>query len=626
MGVRALLPANQCCREGGPPGPPPPTALWAMLGPWASAGRGSACGGGGASGASASGQCGAVEGSDPPWTEANVWQAHVQACARFPAGLTLLELCGGASTAQCALDLLLGQGKVQCAGYYDSSPECGPVARRVHAGQGNALHIGRTGDILPMPLHAFPSANVLVSGPPCPPWSSMGARGALGDSRASVFMKVVSVVVELANREGQCRPLLCFVLENVEGFMHRIGNEVSAFQAVCGRLQEELHGPWDLRVMHLNSADFGLPQQRRRVYLVGRRGQWFPKMPVRPCLFGPPPSLWQCLERPVRRSGRLAFTRIQAQNLADWKQCFSAAMQDSERRGQCAIVDLSRTPSGRTEWGGLRPREDLCQCLTASGPILHVFALGEGQLGQLSIDRLLVVSERARLQGFPSRLASVDFSEPVGRRVWGNAMSVPVIGSVLATLLEQLLETASEAELLEAFAASLPAPASVARRPVPIGRPCSGSAASAGQQEGRSRSRSPAGPPCLRTPSIRSSPNDVASEDMRAVISAGQRFWDSWDVAGNEPGSASGLEGPPEAQAPQAELSAPMADSAVGHVPGQCPRQATAFGRALRPVPTASLDLATPPQNSEGGAWAGGPVPSEPVSPSLSDEVFGAAY
>ncbi len=69
-----------------------------------------------------------------------------------------------------------------------------------------------------------------------------------------------------------------------------------------------------------------------------------------------------------------------------------------------------------------------------------------------------------------------------------------------------------------------------------------------------------------------------------------------------------------------------MADSAVGHVPGQCPPQATAFGRPLRPVPTASLDLATPPQNSEGGGWASGPVPSQPVSPSLSDEVFGAAY
>ncbi|MCP4244981.1 MAG: DNA cytosine methyltransferase, partial [bacterium] len=460
---------------------------------------------------------GAPGASDPLWAGASVWQEHVAACAAFPAGLALLELCGGASTAQCVLDLLLGEGRAQCVGCYDSAAECGPVARRVHRGAAGAVRVGARGDILRIPPDRFPSANVVVSGPPCPPWSSMGSRRSLQDERASVFLAVVNVIVDLANREGQCRPLLCFVLENVEGFTHAIAGGHSAHKVVSDKLRGELPSHWTLRTLHMNSADYGLPQHRRRIYLIGRSGQWFSRGPLRqPPVFGPTPPLRPFLRQSVRGSGRVAFTRIQSQSLGDWKAFFAAQMADSANRGQCAVVDLSRTPSGRTEWGGFRPRADLCQCLTASGPMLHVFALGEGQCGRLSLDRLLLVSERAALQGFPSRVASADLTEVAGRRIFGNAMSVPVIGSVMAVLLRELLGQRSAERLREAFAEPAAGAASAgqqpatpthrrARRPVP--------SASAGQERARSRSRSPARTPPLRPPTPPDSEGDVDAEE-----------------------------------------------------------------------------------------------------------------
>ncbi len=568
--------------------------------------------------------------SDPLWTSASVWQGHVEACAPLPAGLTLLELCGGASTAQCALDLLLGEGSVQCVGCYDSAAECGPVARRVHRAAPHVVRVGSHGDILRMPLHRFPSANVVVSGPPCPPWSSMGSRRSLEDSRASVFLKVANVIIHLANREGQCRPLLCFVLENVEGFTHSIGGGASGFKVVSEKLQAELPGHWALRLLHMDSANYGLPQSRRRIYLVGRSGQWFPRVPVRPPVFGPTPPLRAFLRESVRGGGRVAFTRIQAQNLADWKASFAASMEDSAYRGQCAVVDLSRTPSGRTEWGGLRPREDVCQCLTASGPILHVFALGEGQWGQLSLDRLLLVSERGTLQGFPSRVANADLTEVAGRRIFGNAMSVPVIGSVMAVLIEQLLGHVSTDRLREAFARPVASSAASAgqqqRTPERRQAACAAGAASAGRGRPRSRSRGAARTPPLRHPPTHSDTESDVAGTRSTVVSAGQRLWRWWDTVASGTPSASG--GEPETATPRAVASASVSGSPspAGGGPGQCIAEVRPFPWSWRRERARTVDLDSSQLCAEVGNVANEPVPPSPVSAPSSDEVVGAAY
>ena len=138
-------------------------------------------------------------------------------------------------------------------------------------------------------------------------------------------------------------------------------------------------------------------------------------------------------------SGRRCHTRLQKQHISEFKDVYKAMMNDPSKRGQFAVVDYSRTPTPRTKrTAGKTLRPDMVECLTASGPALHAFALGEGRDSELSLDRPLFPSERGRLQGFPEAVCRALVSDLVARRMFGNAMSVPVVGSVLAREIKAL--------------------------------------------------------------------------------------------------------------------------------------------------------------------------------------------
>ena len=54
----------------------------------------------------------------------------------------------------------------------------------------------------------------LISGPPCPPWSTTGNRRGCSDERSLVWDKVCQIIVDQAACK---RSLLFFMLENVRG-------------------------------------------------------------------------------------------------------------------------------------------------------------------------------------------------------------------------------------------------------------------------------------------------------------------------------------------------------------------------------------------------------------------------
>ncbi|CAE8724780.1 unnamed protein product, partial [Polarella glacialis] len=53
----------------------------------------------------------------------------------------------------------------------------------------------REGDLMSLDLRSLPAVDILVAGPPCPPWSKMGHREGCDDDRAAVFWSSVLVVV-----------------------------------------------------------------------------------------------------------------------------------------------------------------------------------------------------------------------------------------------------------------------------------------------------------------------------------------------------------------------------------------------------------------------------------------------
>ena len=110
-------------------------------------------------------------------------------------------------------------------------------------------------------LHAPPSIDLLVGGTPCQDFSIAGLRAGLDGDRGNLTLEFL----RLAQR---ARPRWV-VWENVPGVLSSNGGR--DFGAILGGLVELGYG-FAYRV--LDAQFFGVPQRRRRVFVVGHSGGW----------------------------------------------------------------------------------------------------------------------------------------------------------------------------------------------------------------------------------------------------------------------------------------------------------------------------------------------------------------
>lgn len=106
---------------------------------------------------------------------------------------------------------------------------------------------------------AYREVDVIVGGTPCQSFSVAGLRGGLADERGNLALEYVRLVDALRPRWT--------VWENVPGVLSSAGGR--DFGAIVGALGELGYG-WAYRV--LDAQHFGVPQRRRRVFLVGCAG------------------------------------------------------------------------------------------------------------------------------------------------------------------------------------------------------------------------------------------------------------------------------------------------------------------------------------------------------------------
>ncbi len=112
-------------------------------------------------------------------------------------------------------------------------------------------------DLAEISLDQIPEADVIIGGPPCQRFSSLGARD-VGDSRTQLWREYLRVI-------DHARPKI-FVLESVARFID--GAEFLMLRAAvdAGALQE-----YELAFDVLNAADFGVAQRRTRCVVIGSR-------------------------------------------------------------------------------------------------------------------------------------------------------------------------------------------------------------------------------------------------------------------------------------------------------------------------------------------------------------------
>lgn len=114
------------------------------------------------------------------------------------------------------------------------------------------------GDISKIPSKEIPFHDILVGGFPCQPFSSIGRReGFEHATQGTSFYDIVRILKEK-------RPK-AFLLENVDGLRNH--DKGRTYKIIFRTLQKELNYKVDARV--LNAANYGVPQHRKRIYLVG---------------------------------------------------------------------------------------------------------------------------------------------------------------------------------------------------------------------------------------------------------------------------------------------------------------------------------------------------------------------
>lgn len=295
------------------------------------------------------------------------------------------------------IDLFAGIGGIRlgfeangCKNVFSS--EVDKYARTMYEANFHEQPFGDINDIAPIDI---PEHDILLAGFPCQPFSIAGKGLGFADTRGTLFFNIEAIL--------KAKRPQAFLLENVKRLTtHDNGN---TFAIILDRLKAL---GYTIYYKVLNSLDFGLPQKRERIYIVGFKNDLQFNFPSPPGYFKP---LSEILE--------------------DDKDIPSSYFL-SEKMKQKRFSALKTIPPKPSVWhenigGNISPLPYSC-ALRAGGSYNYLVVNGE---------RRLTSREMLRLQGFPdSFIINIPYSQ--ARKVAGNSVSVPVIKSIACEMLKSL--------------------------------------------------------------------------------------------------------------------------------------------------------------------------------------------
>jgi DNA (cytosine-5)-methyltransferase 1 len=243
--------------------------------------------------------------------------------------------------------------------------------------------IGVTGDRLRAWVPGLASPSAVIAGPPCQGYSAAGAR-TIGDERNLLFRHVSRIAKEVEAR--------AVLIENVPG-VQRV-NGVSYTDRITNSLRKAGFRTWQ-EPASLRASDFGVPQNRRRLFFVGVAASLvLPSVPApthRPpgsveTDLPPTPTLAEQLaDLPVLSAGEGA-ERLEAEG-------GKVILNSTVMRHSDEVVEKIRAiPAGGGPISYRRLDRDVARTLVAGHRALPVHP---------EQHRSITVREAARIQGFP---------------------------------------------------------------------------------------------------------------------------------------------------------------------------------------------------------------------------------
>ncbi len=264
----------------------------------------------------------------------------------------------------------------------------------------------------------------IIGGPPCQSWSEAGALRGIADARGQLFFDYIRILRDKKPK--------FFLAENVSGMLANRHSE-----AVKNILQMFKDCGYNVSVTLVNASDYGVPQDRKRVFYIGFRNDLKMKFQF------PAPTT---IEPENKKTLKDAIADLQGKEIQ--------ALPKNKTNGKLKILNheyfigafstifMSRNRVRSWDEPAFTVQASGRQCqLHPQAPKMEKIGLNKCQFvqGKENLYRRLTIRECARLQGFPDDFEFIYTDLDDGYKMVGNAVPVELARIVASAINEQIL-------------------------------------------------------------------------------------------------------------------------------------------------------------------------------------------
>lgn len=278
-----------------------------------------------------------------------------------------------------------------------------------------------SGDITKIESATIPEHDVLLAGFPCQAFSIAGRRMGFEDTRGTMFFEVARILKDK-------RPK-AFFLENVKGLMNH--DKGKTLKVIINTLNEL--GYYVAQPKLVNAKDFGVPQNRERVYIVGFRSD----LNISEFSYPRPTQKGKCIGD-IREQGpvnpKYYLSNRYLETLKNHRQ-----RHESMGHGFGYEILSNNQIANALVVGGMGRERNLIVDRFTEKPNPTTRIIGE--INDEGIRRL-TPREWARIQGFPDEFV-IPVSDAQAYKQFGNSVAIPAIEATGKVIIEKLIEVES---------------------------------------------------------------------------------------------------------------------------------------------------------------------------------------
>lgn len=272
------------------------------------------------------------------------------------------------------------------------------------------------GDITNMNLDIVPNHDVLCAGFPCQPFSISGKMKGFEDTRGTLIYYVFKIIEKRLPK--------VVLLENVKHLLYH--DKKNTLRTIINHLKEF---GYKVSFKILNASDFGVPQNRERIIIIGHQDKEFDfdqlEKSKRPVLkdFLDKKNNFEYLDEP--------YTILENQKLQDSGLIF-AGYRNKKIRNAGVRPNTEHLSRVHKQPNRIYSTEGVHPALPSQESSGRFWIFHEGNVRKLTID------ECYRIMGFPKKYRFIENRGELYKQI-GNSVSIPMVRELGKQIKKQLL-------------------------------------------------------------------------------------------------------------------------------------------------------------------------------------------